>query len=1517
MSNAFPTIRQLPRDGTSQRARRPEALDPGGALLDGRELADQLAYLRGLARLLRWYDESDTPAGTWERLIRDDTHLAALLAYAEDPTRLPGDLASRVSPPHLTLLVVVLRLLERARIRLNRLPARHLDFYYREILGLEPRPPRPDRVHCLVSLAPGRRAAQLPEGTLLSAGPDASGKERLYATEHALIVSRARVAELRSLFAEVLVRGPSAVRRDRNRTPAQRFIELLTLAIGDPGPGDPLPARPGWPAVDDPFITATLGAWIGFCASDLHLELFELRELVALVRERNRDQAQWRAINSALNAIGSRRTGGAFDLVARLGANFDQRAFARNLREALGRESDFSGLPEVDDIDDLYRQRDRDDVRTFIDAAPYSALAAPLAGDHPPGPIPRELADDFLEMMAMKQAIDAQWAAIRALLELAGQRHRDDPSYRLDTPPGPAPASFATALIQALPGLDFAALPRIGARRPISDIDAYLRQIEEIEDYFLCSAESFRFLVEQTRPALADPAALAPRLVSERTDAILAEARLRKSVIQRTDALRERRTAEAKPEQGLAAMLRAALARPPTDQTSLATLVDETAVLLGTPSDESDESDLRTLADAITAGRRILAGDWQRLETIAECAERARLGDQAAPIERRIWLALQASTDATSVHPPALHEATDETRVWRTFGQAALDPRPDDPPEPILGWALTSPVLALRQGRRRIRLWLQFASATLTPEQVAAIRALIPAPDAPPGSGPFEIRVSAENTWLAADIETLSLPADSGEWRNPEAPFEGGAPDGRLILGIRLDYSSAAPAIQPPTEEMGLLADWPVLRLRLLPHWDGDLGRFVVPYPELRILRILAWACEVEVGDPSGADSEAGLTPAAIRSDVALLAADKPFQPFGPRPSVGSRLAIADPELAVKRLDRVRFDLEWLGLPDTDLGNHYQGYNRHTAINNAAFKVQVSVVDRRTPVAIGAPLALFHGSDASRPWHLVVNGVDAALGQPPASNDTRRPKDAGAWSRHLRWELTPLDFQHPVYPSEAAAAAAVAAASGDDPKVLNPPYTPELKQLSIGYRAQARWDPLHGRAADAGEALLHLHPFGHSRFAQIPSQGLPFLPAYDAAGELLIGLDGLEAPQRLSLLFQMAEGTADPDLPPAAVDWSYLDGQDWVPLAQGRIRRDQTRGLINSGIVELDLPAAPIGPRLPAGHYWLRLAVAEHPRSVCDMVAIAAQGVSARFADRGNDPGHYAEPLPAGSITRTARPVSGIAGIAQPYTSFGGRPAESDEALITRAGERLRHRARAVTTWDYERLVLECFPQIYKAKCTFPRIAEGAAPGDLDLVVIPDVTRLQPSDPYAPKAPANLIARIRDDLQARAPLCAQVRVRNATFVPVRIRIAIRFHDAFDVDLAKADLNEALNRYLSPWAFDEGAEIFIGGSVYANTIVDFVERRASVDYVERIRLFRLDLDNGIFEPIPPPGDPAADGYHVAAGGQDRVLVAARRHDIDVILPGVASVAGEEAKRGIGYMKIGLDFVVNETAAAEAA
>jgi hypothetical protein len=242
--------------------------------------------------------------------------------------------------------------------------------------------------------------------------------------------------------------------------------------------------------------------------------------------------------------------------------------------------------------------------------------------------------------------------------------------------------------------------------------------------------------------------------------------------------------------------------------------------------------------------------------------------------------------------------------------------------------------------------------------------------------------------------------------------------------------------------------------------------------------------------------------------------------------------------------------------------------------------------------------------------------------------------------------------------------------------------------------------------------------------------------------------------------------------------------------------------------------------------------------------------------------------------------------------------AEGDSMWATRVSERLRHKQRALCMWDYERLVLDRFPEIYKVKCVPP--APGHS-GEVQVIVIPDIRNIRPSDPFEPKAQSGTLADVEAYLKTKTPAYVTVKVRNARYVAVRVRLRVRFKGTGNEGFYARMLNDELNRFLSPWAYDEGADITLGGKIFANSIVDFVDRRPYVDYVAGVKLFS-SAGGDVFSPAP---DASEEGYFVSAGRPDAVLVAARTHVIDVLHEGLYE---EKLVTGINFMKLELDFIV---------
>jgi hypothetical protein len=395
----------------------------------------------------------------------------------------------------------------------------------------------------------------------------------------------------------------------------------------------------------------------------------------------------------------------------------------------------------------------------------------------------------------------------------------------------------------------------------------------------------------------------------------------------------------------------------------------------------------------------------------------------------------------------------------------------------------------------------------------------------------------------------------------------------------------------------------------------------------------------------------------------------------------------------------------------------------------------------------------------------------------------------------------------------------------------NPPYLPQA-QVTVDYSAKSRIVP----GAGGGGALFHLLPFGGwLPFAAGGEADPPLLPRVAEAGSLLLGFSGMEEAQTLTLLFQMnvRAGDAGPVEPPE-VEWAWLDGGRWRTLAAGAIPEDGTHGLRNSGILALQLPRGGAGgTRIPGPERWLRASVAD-ARGFPWTASLRPHALAASWVDPGGGAGaHLALPLPVGTITSSVEALPGIGTIVQPMPSSGGRPPETGATFGVRLGERLRHKDRAVQPWDYERLVLERFPQVWMAQALTAG-GPGAAPGSVTVVVVAGAEGNESVDTTAPRAPSALLGRVEDFLAARATPFARVQVINPVYVRVQVEAEVAFRtgpEGGDADR----LNGDLIAWLSPWFYDARRAALQGRYASEADVGEFIRTRPYVDGVLSLRL----------------------------------------------------------------------------------
>lgn len=665
----------------------------------------------------------------------------------------------------------------------------------------------------------------------------------------------------------------------------------------------------------------------------------------------------------------------------------------------------------------------------------------------------------------------------------------------------------------------------------------------------------------------------------------------------------------------------------------------------------------------------------------------------------------------------------------------------------------------------------------------------------------------------------------------------------------------------------------------------GNVGQTGVPIIRFSIspttgrgfdfLRILAGNLLVNVTVKS---SVQGIHAPLVENDFGVLQAGKPFMPFTAVPKKGSSFYLDEPSWRDKRLTKISLHLKWANTPESFKGLYFgyrnltgQNFSKNTYVaqnfvGNASVNIKSLLLDTNEFKNALKNKSVFLNQE---PSNLLVSG-DSYFSYGVSIRDSVNWNELP--STHILFsnggqdyvtDLTIADslgikankgikltlnqsFLHELYPKLYALAMA-----SEQPETLipNEPYTPLVEQVTLGYETSDSfsmdqdtslklylWDDFgfFEELKSKKDALNHVSP-KRTRLVSFPDVN---------GGELFLQLTDLQPNQQLSILFQLVEGSENPLHatfgPSEKITWSMLVNDYWWVLRNEDIVSDETDNFLKSGIIVFNLPEAAfaVHTRMSAPGVWLRAYSSKPFDATCQFVAVLPQAIKVEFTDRENDLSHLEKGLPPEAIGKMAARLSGVKSIYQPFNSYGGRPEESDSGFYTRVSERLRHKNRALSLWDYEHLVLERFPEVFKVKClNHTNQLTFTAPGTVLVLVIPDTVGKNVFDTFQPLFSTAKLNEIKAYLQERISPSVEVLVDNPSYEEVRISLKVKFRAGLDVAFYRNQLEQDIIRYLSPWAMQSENTIAFGVNLQESLLIHQLEKLTYLEYLQDLVMFK--------------------------------------------------------------------------------
>ena len=684
-------------------------------------------------------------------------------------------------------------------------------------------------------------------------------------------------------------------------------------------------------------------------------------------------------------------------------------------------------------------------------------------------------------------------------------------------------------------------------------------------------------------------------------------------------------------------------------------------------------------------------------------------------------------------------------------------------------------------------------------------------------SNAFKLSLTTENGWF--DIEDYKIGCHN---INSECP------ENQISLEFSLKDSDPA-IVNYDTEIHGgnYRSKYPVLRIIVNPRKSRVLWETLakVKMQDVRIVTNVTKCRNIAVSNEYG--------PAST-----LL----PVQPFGALPNVGSSFILGSAEICGKKIDSFDVHGKWCGLPNCkDFSEWYSLYENppHTSdfmislsglygglwypseeqVTCNLFKSKNVGIDDYNQDGISPDFDISFDNIVCSRTSEVIPKDENFMYSPMMKDGFFKMKliaPSKAFMHHEIGKTVCDSFLAQVFKKKGA---------GSMP---NQPYTPALEDLFVNYSAYTNISVAINESQDFDD-IFFLHPFGFNERE----------PFYMQNGALYLGLSFDGKPKKVSFYFMLNRDSATGSRECEKCNWSYLGEFGWKKLPDENCLADSTADFTTSGIVTLKLPSdmSCNNTLMPCGYYWIRISPSDDSWRACSrLLTVFTQSLEVKRIcgfEKGKIPKH----CPSQTINELTTSIAGLSTVYQFEESFGGKVHESDAKMRIRVAESLYHRNRCVCAEDYERMILERFPEVIKVKC-FPHVYVDEKTGHCDfscpgsMVVVPVSSMFHDgSFQWDPCLNGAVLRDIREFLQSNISGMAKVCVFNPFFDKLQVRCNIQFRRRTNQGEILLDLNKKINCFLSPWFTKAGGITnHFGWNLDKAELKSYIE---SLDYVEHV------------------------------------------------------------------------------------
>lgn len=732
-------------------------------------------------------------------------------------------------------------------------------------------------------------------------------------------------------------------------------------------------------------------------------------------------------------------------------------------------------------------------------------------------------------------------------------------------------------------------------------------------------------------------------------------------------------------------------------------------------------------------------------------------------------------------------------KSWFTFGNTKSKKTAKT------GFAFASNILFLKEGSRTITVEVTFENS------IAELKAL---------SGKnlacFDASLTGQKEWTN---------------NNVSAVYD----DSKKSFAFVIALTPNDPAIIPYSEKIHKQHFETILPMLAI-YLNQDAGD-AIPYSVL---------CKKKISRVDVVVDVSGVKDLNLTSDNGAVDASKPFKPFGDFPGVGAAFYIGSKEIFQKKISELTFN--FTGVNPFSSSASYLDEATWKALPNLTGK-SITGIDINTS-----------SIDFTANENLKANSLNGFI---KLSNSTNKSIDTYLASIKTALDGTTLHLVENSNPLEYTLT------FGQTPS----PEEIKISDFSIGYVASSSLEFTKPRSETGNNLFYHVTPFG---YYEVYNDGTPPSPEAEKSekytllddvihgGELFVGFENAMPDSVVTLLFQVAEGSSNPLKNRVTLSWFYLSDNEWIKLEIRNVV-DKTNNFTQSGVVTLTLPNNITNQNtiLQKDLHWIKAVVEKDIDAVCRLILIQAQAAGVELVQDEYSQVEFRQVIPANSISKLIESNAAIKTITQSFDGFNGRTRESDEHYYVRVSERLRHKQRAISIWDYEHILLEQFPGLYKVKCLnhsgfFEENGINVfcenLPGHVTIIPIPDLKNNTHANLLKPYTPIGLLNNIDEYLEKITSPFVKLHINNPQFEDVQLDFKVQFYDNLDVSFYTQLLNMEIEKFMCPWAYGALVEIPFGSKINKSVLLNFIEERPYVDFITCFEMHHLlrDGETVLFE-----------------------------------------------------------------------